>query len=303
MDLAARLWAYQAERFPLARTVPMLAAFSFASVTASANLAHRPLPSSAAYLTAFLLAFVFFWQMRAADEVKDAETDRLHRPERPVPRGLVSLRLVAGLGLASALPALAAAWMLAPGLVPVLAAVWAWMALMTVEFFQAERLRASPVLYLVTHMAIMPLVDLALTACEWIPASSSPPAGIWTFLWMSFCNGCVMEFGRKTWSPEQERPGVETYSSSWGIPRSLLALSLAAAGAAAGLFAYGLHSGSPLPVAVPGAAALAFVLLAVVRFRRAPDAARQKRLEAASGIWVLACYLAAALSPMLPVTQ
>ena len=300
MNLAARLWTYQAERFPLARTVPMLAAFSFASVTASANLAHRPLPSVAAYLTAFLLAFVFFWQLRAADEVKDAETDRLHRPERPVPRGLVSLRLIAGLGIGAALPALAAAWLLDPRLVPAVAAVWAWMALMTAEFFRPERLRASPLLYLVTHMAIMPLIDLALTACEWIPAPASPPAGIWTFLWMSFCNGCVMEFGRKTWAPSQERPGVETYSSGWGVDRALAALSLAACGAAIGLVAYGFHAGRPLAVAVPGAAALAFLLSAAARFRAAPDAAGQKRLEAASGIWVLACYLVAAAAPALP---
>ena len=65
-------------------------------------------------------------------------------------------------------------------------------------------------------MAIMPLIDLVLTGCEWVPAGSVPD-GIWTFLLMSFCNGCVVEFGRKIWAPEHEREGVETYSSSWGI--------------------------------------------------------------------------------------
>lgn len=301
MNLARRLWIYQGERFPLARTIPMLGMFSFASVTASANLAHRPLPPLTAYLVAFLLVFVFFWQLRAADEVKDAETDRLHRPERPIPRGLVSLPLIAGLGLAAVLPALAAALLLSKGLVGVVAIVWIWMALMTVEFFSPERLRASPILYLATHMAIMPLIDLALTACEWLPVADAPPTGIWTFLWMSFCNGSVVEFGRKIWAPEQERQGVDTYSLSWGTGRSLVALSVTAIGSAGGLLAYGVYEGRPMTVAFLGAFALAYLLFTVDGFRSSPTVRTQKRLEAASGIWVLVCYLIAAAVPVLPV--
>ena len=36
------------------------------------------------------VALIFFFQLRACDEVKDAEDDRRYRPERPIPRGLVS---------------------------------------------------------------------------------------------------------------------------------------------------------------------------------------------------------------------
>ena len=41
---AATLWAYQKERFPLAKTAPLLAVFSAASLCASAELPGRALP-------------------------------------------------------------------------------------------------------------------------------------------------------------------------------------------------------------------------------------------------------------------
>lgn len=300
LSVLTRLWIYQAERFPLARTVPLLGVFSAASVTASAHLAHRLLPPLAAYLVAFWLACTFFWQMRAADEAKDAETDRRYRPERPIPRGLVSLRLILAIGIGAAVPAALAALWLVPALTLLVGVVWVWLGLMTAEFFAPARLHASPALYLVSHMAIMPLIDLVLTACEWLPAAGTPPSGLWTFLWMSFCNGCVVEFGRKIWAPDQERPGVETYSSSWGIGSSLLAFSLAASGALVGLIACTAYSGRAVVAAFPGLAGLAWLMVEAAAFRRTPTATRQKRLENVSGLWVLVCYLTAALAPLLP---
>ena len=139
----ARLWIYQAERFPLIQTVPLLGAFSAASVTASARLADRPLPDIATYLAAFLIVMVFFWQMRALDEVKDAETDRRYRPERPIPRGLVSLRLILWLAAVAAIPAAAAAYALSPGVLILVIIAWAWLALMGVEFFVPSFLKKA----------------------------------------------------------------------------------------------------------------------------------------------------------------
>lgn len=94
----SRWWIYQAERFPLVKTVPLLAMFSAASLSVSAVLAGRPVPGFGAYLIGFGLVFLLFFQLRVCDEIKDAEDDRLYRPERPIPRGLVRLREVVILG-------------------------------------------------------------------------------------------------------------------------------------------------------------------------------------------------------------
>ena len=93
-----------------------------------------------------------------------------------MPRGLVSLQLIVGLALAAvplavALTAARDAWLTLP-----LALVWLWMALMAVEFFVPDWLKARPFLYLVSHMLIMPLIDLFITACEWLTRAGSPPA-------------------------------------------------------------------------------------------------------------------------------
>src|ERR1700694_4431037 len=101
LPVLQRLWIYQRERFPLARTALLLAVFTAASISVSAHLAGRPLPALPSYLVAFAVGLVFFFQLRACDEIKDAEEDRLYRPERAIPRRLVSLNLIVGLGLAA----------------------------------------------------------------------------------------------------------------------------------------------------------------------------------------------------------
>lgn len=296
--LSARLWTYQQERFPLAKTVPLLVAFSASSVTASAHLAGRDMPGIAAYATAFLIVFCFFWQMRVTDEFKDAETDRLHRPERPVPRGLVTLFQLAMLGALSAVVAASAALAYHPILLMLVIQTWFWLSLMTVEFFAPRVLHASPLLYLASHMLIMPLIDLVLTACEWLPHGSAP-MGLVPFLLMSLANGCVIEFGRKVWSTENERPGVDTYSKAWGISRAVAAVLAAWLVSYAAFIGYGAYFGMAGWFAVAGIVAAVPLLATLWFFVRGPNPVRQKRIEAYTGMWVLACYVLAGALPFL----
>lgn len=295
--LAARLWIYQAERFPLAKTVPLLAVFSAASITISAVLADRDLPGPAAYLTGFLLVFALFFQLRVCDEVKDLDDDRRFRPERPIPRGLISLEQIVGLGAASAVLAAAVALAFGHGLIWLLALVWLWLTAMTLEFGVPAWLKARPVLYLLSHMAIMPLIDLMLTGIEW-RAGGGPAAWLWLFLALSFSNGCVIEIGRKLWAPAAEREGVETYSGLWGPARAaqvwlaFVALSLCL------LIAVGAATGHMAAVAVPGCAGALVCLWAARRYVRDQSAADQKRMDQIAGLWVFLCYALAGFAPL-----
>ena len=71
-----RAWIYQRERFPIFSHGLLIAVFSFSTISFSA-LARGVirLPDPKAYLVAFATAFIFFVQMRIADEFKDAEED------------------------------------------------------------------------------------------------------------------------------------------------------------------------------------------------------------------------------------
>ncbi|PAU78481.1 UbiA family prenyltransferase [Halomonas salipaludis] len=298
LPLAQRLWIYQRERFPVVRTAVLVAAFSAASVNVSAFLADRPLPAFAAYLVAFVVAFLVFMQLRVCDEVKDRDIDRRFRPALPVPRGLVSLAVIVGFGLAGVPLAAVAAAVLDPRLLWLLALVWLWLGLMTMEFFVPHWLKARPFFYVVSHMMIMPLLDLFVTGCEWLVAGGGPPQWLWLFLVLSFVNGCVLEVGRKIRAPEQEREGVDTYSALLGPGRATLlwcALTIVAFGF---LLAVGSAVGAFYLIGLVGLAGLAACLACAARYLRAPTEGAQRRIDSMAGLWVLTCYGAAGFAPL-----
>lgn len=298
MSFQNRVWIYQSERFPLKKTVPLLLVFSAASICVSARLADRPLPDWPAFAAGFVLAMALFFQMRVCDEFKDAEDDRRYRPNRPIPRGLVSPVEVLILGLLTIPLALAAAWFWQPSALWLLGAVWIWLSAMTVEFGVPAWLKARPILYLLSHMSIMPLIDLLLTGLEWLPAGAAAPS-LWLFLALSFVNGCVLEIGRKLWAPENEIAGVETYSALWGprlagriwIGCVVLSYTL--------LVGTGSATGVGWPSALIGAIALVLCGAAAFRYSQAPTVKAQNRMDTVSGLWVFFCYATAGFLPLL----
>ena len=297
MTLAQRLWSYQAERFPLVKTAPLLACFSAASITVSAVMADRPVPGLTAYLIGFLLVFMLFFQLRVADEVKDAADDAKYRPERPIPRGLVTLRLIVSLGIATVPLCFIAALIHGAGLVWLLGLTWVWLAAMTVEFGVPEWLKARPVLYLLSHMAIMPLIDLLLTGIEWLPHGSAAPA-LWLFIALSFSNGCVLEIGRKLWAPENERTGVDTYSGLWGPHRAAGVWTVFVAISALLLVGVGIATGFTAAFVVIAAAGLAICHAAARGYVTAPTPKAQERMDMLAGLWVFGCYATAGFLPL-----
>lgn len=293
-----RLWLYQAERFPLFKTALLLAVFSSASISVSAHLAGRALPGIGVFVAVWLVTVMLFLQMRACDEWKDLEDDRNFRPERPVPSGLVSLSLILSLGAAATPLAIALTLAVNPALLLLLGLVWFWLGLMTFEFFAPRWLKERPLVYLLSHMAIMPLIDLYVTAAEWLPAGS-PPAGLWIFLLLSFANGCVLEIGRKVWAPENERDGVETYSRLLGPGKAAFAWVALCAVAWLLLAGVGYAVAAPLAVAGPGLVVLAAAFWIARSFAADPNESKQKHLDAMAGLWVFLCYSLAGFAPVI----
>jgi 4-hydroxybenzoate polyprenyltransferase len=293
----ARWWVYQAERFPLIKTVPLLAMFSAASISVSAVLAGRPVPGLGAYAIGFGMVFLLFFQLRVCDEIKDAEDDRRYRPERPIPRGLVTLREVVILGILTLPMTIALTLIWGSGLIWLLALVWVWLALMTAEFGAPDWLKARPVLYLVSHMAIMPLIDLLVTGVEWLPHGAPHPSLAW-FVALSFANGCVLELGRKLWAAESERNGVDSYSRLWG-PRLATAVWLGfVALSFALLCGVGLAVGHVAVIACIGLFGVAACLWAGLTYARTPDLRAEKRVDLIAGLWVFLCYSTAGFVPL-----
>jgi 4-hydroxybenzoate polyprenyltransferase len=295
--MTSRWWTYQRERFPVAAHGALILAFSGSAVALSALL-RDGWPTTRGLIVAGVSAFLFFFQLRVADEFKDADDDRQHRPYRPVPRGLVTLAELGRLaGIAAALQALLA-WWLDPSLLVVLLLVWTYMALMTREFFAPEWLKARPFTYLWSHMLVVPLIDLYATACDWLPAGSAPPSGLGWFLAASFFNGIVVEIGRKLRAPADEEPGVETYSAVWGRPRAVASMAVALLLAAGSAVLAGRAVGVQGPVAMAGAFALTALVALTPSYLQRPSPGTGKRFELLSGVWTLAMYLSVGILPL-----
>jgi 4-hydroxybenzoate polyprenyltransferase len=301
IKIFSRFWIYQAERFPVFGNGLLIAAFSFSAVSFSMLLRGvNTWPAPKTVIVCFISAFLFFLQLRLADEFKDFDEDSRYRSYRPVPRGLVSLRELGLLWVLTGALQLGLALWLNPALVPLLLIVWAYLGLMSKEFFVREWLKAHPITYMWTHMLIVPLIDFYTTACDWRAAGELVPhAGLTWFLIASFFNGIVIEIGRKIRAPLDEEHGVETYTFLWGRRRAVLAWlgALALTALCASLAAVEIDF--LLPAGLVLMIAFIATLAVALRFLQNPLTQRAKLIETTSGLWTILMYLSVGALPLL----
>lgn len=294
-----RWWVYQRERFPLLAHGPLIAAFSVAAIGYSV-LARgaSSLPGPRQTFVAFACSFLFFLQLRLADEFKDYEEDLRYRPYRAVPRGLIKLRELAYVWAGCVALQLTMAIWLSHRLLPLLIGVWAYLLLMSKEFFVRGWLKRHAILYMLTHMVIMPLIFLFASACDWVPAGYAQPSQglVWMIL-VNFFLGMVIEIGRKIRAPADEEHRVETYSTLWGRSAAVVAwlIVMTASAAAAYPAARSIHFVQIELALLP--VIFASIATAVVFLRR-PHSGRGKWIQTISGVWALLTYLSLGALPL-----
>lgn len=229
-----RWWIYQKERFPVMAHGPLIIVFCLAVMSFSAMQTSRiGFPDFMRLAGAIISTLILFFQLRVADEFKDFDLDSTYRPERPVPRGLVKLEELARLAFTGAVVQFGIALSVDVGLLPMLILVWAYVGLMTKEFFVPAWLCKHPAIYLLSHMLIMPLIAFYISAFDWLCECREMPRGIIWMLLVSFFCGLVLELGRKIRVPRHEREGVETYSAIWGTGVAVVIWFVAIAAAVA----------------------------------------------------------------------
>ncbi|HKW45487.1 MAG TPA: UbiA family prenyltransferase [Candidatus Eremiobacteraceae bacterium] len=292
-----RLWSYQRERFPLLTHGIVIAAFSASAIAFSAWARHAALPAWWILASGFVSSLIFFAQMRIADEWKDAEDDAKFRPYRPVPRGLITLHELAWVAVAGGIIQLAVALFIAPHLIPLLVAVWAYFAFMSREFFVGRWLRSHPAVYIASHMLIVPMIDFYVSSFDWLVAHAIAPHALVWFLSVTYCNGVAVEVGRKIRAPRDEEHGVETYSALWGRTGATAvwcmatAVTVAIAVAAASFATLGRYD---IPIFC---IALACAIVIGYLFLRHPVHNTAQLIEAFSGTWTVVLYLSLGLLP------
>ena len=295
-----RLFIYQKERFPLLGHGLLVAAFSFSAVSYSRICrGAEGFVDGRTFAVGVFTTVSLFFLVRVFDEFKDAEDDARYRPELPVPRGLVSLRELAGAGSVLALLLVGLNLYFFPKMLLILGLVIGYLLLMGKEFFVSDWLKRHQFWYVVSHMFIIPLVDVYASGLDWLLAGAAAPVGLLFFFAVSYMNGVVLEVGRKIRTPEGESPGVLTYSAMLGPNRAVglwlavllvtLVLSVLAA-----LFAgYGRVALLVLGVI--------FVLCALpaILFLNKKNTRNAKMIEHASALWTIGMYLTLGGGPML----
>lgn len=295
-----RLFIYQKERFPVLMNLIAVTVFTFSAISFSriCRGAEGFVPLST-YLIGCFATFTLFLLVRIFDEFKDKEDDAKYRKYLPVPRGLVTLKELRNIGIVVGVLQITSIAVFQLPMLLLYLIVIGYLCLMGVEFFVPEFLKKRQILYITSHMIIIPLLDVYSSGLDWLLEGEQPHFGLVFFFAVSFMNGLVVEFGRKLKAPQDEEEGVVSYTKMWGTKRATyiwmitVAVTLSLATIAANYAQYGLPTFIVLLIIgliciIPG-----FI------FIKKPSKKAAKGVETMSGIWTIAMYLTLGGIPML----
>ena len=289
-----RFLAWILERFPPPGWILAFLIYGNAALLGRFLTSEGPLTVGGADLLGCLAVFCFFLMLRVFDEHKDYEGDMKTYPDRVLMRGLITLDQLKVVGAFCIFAQLSVSlwadkgfhcasmhWCLVMG----------WATLMAKEFFAGAWLKKRLTLYALSHMVIMPMMLLWLTQLA-IGALPLPPAIGWIAL-LAFLNGAMFELTRKTRGPEEEREGVDSYTSVWGTSGAPLVIMIfAAVSLAVQLwFLLDVVRASALVWTPALIAVFVLFLYSLQTFRRAPSLNARKRNEAITALFILLGYL------------
>jgi hypothetical protein len=274
-----RLGWWLRERFP-----PVVYTVLVVLYAVSANAVARGLGGDGrAAPAAAIVVWLAFLHLRIFDEHKDFAADRVNHPERVLSRGLVTLPMLARVGLIAVIGEAAIAAMLGRRALLAWAAVLGFSLAMRFEFGVGGWLRHHLVAYAITHNPIVGLLALFLYAASQAPWSDGY---LWYVALVSVAS-LGFEIGRKTRRPDEEQPGVETYTSALGQARGRALLGAVHAGTALATIGLAWTLGA-------GPAGLVLAALVVLP-GLATTGAKAKAAEAGASVTLLLAMLAAAI--------
>ena len=190
----------------------------------------------------FIIIFMFFLQLRITDEFKDYEEDLKYRAYRPVQRGVITLKALGKIGIATVIIQIILAYIIDFKIIYFMIIVWFYMFLMAKEFFIKEWLTKRILIYALSHVVIMIFITLVIVnATQYIVLGEAEniikfgalqwyrhniDIALIPLFTLNYLNGIVLEIGRKTRRADEEEHGVQTYSKLWGKKKAVVILSL-----------------------------------------------------------------------------
>jgi hypothetical protein len=216
--LPTRLAAYSAERFPLlAHGVLILSFYSTNQFLAQALTYHdQPMRYDIVSLIGYVALLLFFLHLRIFDDHKDYAQDCSHFPGRVLQRGVVTLAELKVVAATAIVLELVFGALAGPAAFTAVLVVLAYSLLMLKEFFVPCWLKRHFLLYVSSHMAIMPLLALTVYSFTTGRFLWQAPAWFWLYSCVGFFVALNWEVSRKIRAPEEEREGVDSYTKVFG---------------------------------------------------------------------------------------
>lgn len=207
------------ERFsPLNYILMITFYFGANAVVALAASRTKPVLTSVEIFGALIILSIFF-HLRIFDEIKDYEKDLTVHPDRPLARGIIAISEAKKVAVALILMELALGLIIGPPAFLMTCCVIAYSLLMYKEFFVRDWLRPRLATYAFSHTVISCWMSLLIYSVVtnryfW---QVSKEYGMFLIANMMIFN--IFEFGRKTFSKEEGKDLVESYSSGLGPVR------------------------------------------------------------------------------------
>jgi 4-hydroxybenzoate polyprenyltransferase len=239
VDFIARWLVFSKERFPLLRHVLLIVFYVAANALVGlSSVSLTIIPAYKIILCAIAVLAVFF-HLRIFDEIKDYKNDLVVHKDRPLARGLMSVREAKQAALSLILLELCLAFFI--GRAAFIAAICtvAYSLVMYKEFFIGDWLRPKMATYALAHTLVSCWMSVfvfsAVTSLHFWKISKV--FGMFVLVnWMIFN---IFEFGRKTFGKEEEEELVESYSKRLGPIRAAFNVVFMATAAMYGAYKLG----------------------------------------------------------------
>ncbi len=228
-EFLKRWWIFIKERFsPLEHLLLIVFFFLANFCIASLSVGNGVVFNKSAIVGFFVILMVFF-HMRIFDEIKDYKTDLNVHPERPLARGIISLKEAKFTAFILIILELCLSYLIHLKIFFSAVLVTVYTMIMYKEFFIGSWLRPKMATYAIAHTVVSSWMSFYVFSCASFMVFWDAPVEHKVFAFSNWMIFNIFEFGRKTFGKEEEKTMVESYSKRLGAFRAAFNVVLMAA--------------------------------------------------------------------------
>ncbi len=213
----SKYYQYLKERFPLSQFIPLSLFLALSASFGVQYYLRGSISSISPIVISFLALFLFFLRLRLFDEHKDAEHDKEYYSDRPIPRGLITLKEITRIIFLVIIFEITLGALAGVNSLGLFLFTFSYSLLMFKEFFIDKWLREHFTAYIFSHEILIFPLFFYLFAINGFLISMVSEKYFW---YLSFFIGLqlfLLEVTRKVRAKENEIESRDTYTAQYGV--------------------------------------------------------------------------------------